>query len=313
MSRWRRYRIILAALPYVVDHAFRKPYRRSAQARCSTAELDHPEFRRVVHDVYCAMFLRGYRESTGLRVDPATGLATVLFAVFMYVFDDEFERRHRRGEATDADTILNSPSVAMIWNALGSYLDTTGRDGSIRHYILTDFFGTGFDDYRDAVADAEAGGPFTAAMCVVAFDSGEVLHTAYQVIRLFNGHPYHERCAQQFRNLGLAGKFLDDIADFSQDVGDSCPNLLNSFVTERAEGLAEVRAALNAGKPLTMRWWREHCPIIYLEYLRHIDRYYGAVVAPHLRLPLDIFLMLLHSRRFWTVSTVRTPYSDDPD
>ncbi|MGW5151864.1 hypothetical protein [Rhodococcus koreensis] len=310
-SRWDRYRVIAAALPYIADHAFRKPFRTNPQARSSTTELDHPEFQRVVHDVYCAMFLRGYRESTGYRVDRATGLAAVLFAVFMYVFDDEFERRRRRGEATEVTAIIDSPSVAVIWKALNIYLNATGRDGAITRYIKEDFLGGGFDAYRRDIADAEASGGLAAIMRVVAYDSGEVLHTAYQVIRLFNGHPYHERCAQEFRNLGLAGKFLDDMADYAEDIGSGNPNLLDGFAAEQPDDLARARAALAADEPVTMHWWRERCPVTYERYLRHTGRHYDLVVAPRLRLPLDIYLMLLHSRRFWTVSTVRKPYYED--
>jgi hypothetical protein len=306
-----RYRTICLTLPYIFDHAVRKRFRATPQARLSTAALRHPEFHRVVHDVYCAMFLRGYRQSTGYRVDCSTGLVVVLFAVFMYVFDDEFEARRRRGASTDVEAIIEAPGVADIWATLGAYLRATGRDDEIRRYIVSDFFGAGFDDYCRDIGEAKAGGGLAATVRVVEFDSGEVLRTVYHLIRLFNGHPYHQPCAEEFRNLGLAGKFLDDMADYTADVESGSPNLLDALAAERPADLAAARSALAAGELVTMRWWREHCPATYERYLRWTFQYYDQVTAPKLRLPLDIYLALLRTRKFWTVSTVRASQRGD--
>ena len=103
-SRGQRYRVIARCLPDVCRFGLRRSLRASRQARASTAGLACAEFHRRVHDVYCGMFVRGYRQATGYRVDRLTGLAVVLFATLMYVFDDELENRIRAGgDASSAE------------------------------------------------------------------------------------------------------------------------------------------------------------------------------------------------------------------
>jgi hypothetical protein len=304
-SRSDRYRTICRTLPYIFNQAVRKSFRSTPQAHASTAGLAHPEFRRVVHDVYCDMFLRGYRQSTGYHVDRSTGLAVVLFAVFMYVFDDEFEERRRCDANTDLEAIIESPDVGEIWDTIRAYLRAMGRSDEIRQHIMSDFFAAGFDDYRRDIRDAETGGDFLVTKRVVEFDSAAVLGTVYNVIRLFNGHPFHQRCAEEFSNLGMAGKFLDDMADYADDVQSRNPNLLDALAAEQPGELATARSALAVGEPITMQWWRKHCPTTFERYFIWTFRYYDRVKAPALRLPLDVYLMLLGTRKFWTVSTVR--------
>jgi len=223
----------------------------------------------------------------------------------MYVFDDEFEERCRRDAVTDAEAIIESPGVAEIWDTMGAYLRAMGRSEEIRQYIMTDFFAAGLDGYRRAIRDAETSRDFFATKRLVEFDSAKVLGTAYNLIRLFNGHSFHQSCADEFRNLGMAGKFLDDMADYADDVQSGNPNLLDALAAEQPAEFAAARSALAVGEPITMQWWRNHCPTTFERYFLWTFRYYDRVKAPALRLPLDVLLMLLGTRKFWTVSTVR--------
>lgn len=307
LKRSARYRTVWRTLPYAFNHTIRKPFRATPQARTSTAAMTNPEFRRVVHDLYCDMFLHGYRESTGCRADRATGLVLVLFAVFIYAFDDEFEERRRCGGTTGTDEIIAAPGVAEVWRTLGGYLEATGRDDEVRDYIRTGFLGAGFEQYRQRINAIPADGSLAAAVRLVEFDSGEALRTAYQLIRLFNQHPHHAACATEFYNLGMAGKFMDDMADYASDVRRETPNLLHACVSEEPDELRRARAALAAGDLITARWWAEHCPATYNRYLRQTAGYYSRVLSPALRLPLDVYLALLGTRKFWTISTAREP------
>ncbi|MEU3988984.1 hypothetical protein AB0F24_11475 [Streptomyces platensis] len=303
--RLDRYVTFGRTLPYVWAHGVRKQFRAAPPARASTAALTDPEFGRVVHDIYSDMFLRGYQQVTAYRVDRATGLVAVLFAVFICAFDDEFEQRRASGATSHADEIIAAPAVDEVWRTIGAYLRATGRDDAVRQYIWHDFLGSGFDRYRTDVEAVERGAGLPATVRVVEFDSGEALRTAYHLIRIFNGHPYHEGCAEQFRRLGLAGKYLDDMADYTADVTSGSPNLLDAVAGLWPDELAAARSAVAEGEVVTKRWWRERCPRTYERYLREIAEHYDHVRAPALRLPLDIYSALLRTRRFWTVSTVR--------
>lgn len=303
--RWDRYVTFGRALPYVWQHGIRKRFRTAPAVHLSTVTLADPEFRRVVHDIYSAMFLRGYRQITGYPVNRATGLVMVLFAVFVYAFDDEFERRRARGDSTEAAEIIAARPVDEVWQALGAYLRATEHDDAVRRYIRYEFLGPGFDRYR-ADVDAVAGGAGLAATeRVVEFDSGEALRTAYQLIRLFNRHPYDDLCAEQFRQLGLAGKYLDDMADYTADVTTGSPNLLDAVAELCPDEHATAKSAVAAGQTVTAQWWRDECPQTYRRYVQQTTVHYDHVRAPTLRLPLDIYAALMRTRRFWTVSTVR--------
>src|SRR5205085_3445053 len=105
-----------------------RPYRSSAQAASIACRLHSPEYRRAAHDIYCAMFIHGYSSVTGYPVDPGTGLALVLFVVFIYAFDEQFERSRRAGAMPDYQTIFDTPQVAEIWTALAAYLRNYGKD-----------------------------------------------------------------------------------------------------------------------------------------------------------------------------------------
>jgi hypothetical protein len=304
-TRGERYRVIVRTLPYVYSQAIRKSFRASAAARSSTAELVNPEFNRVVHDIYCSMFARGYRQATGYSVDQATGLVIVLFTIFMYAFDDEFEKRIESAADTSAEAIIKAPEVTAIWNAIGSYLSATGRGDEVREHIMQSFFADGFDDYRENVASVRSKENFNDTRQLVEFDSGRVLDTVYHIIRLYNGHPLSRECATEFYNLGMAGKFLDDLSDYAHDVQSGSPNLLHALVGETPTERAVAVSALAAGQPITLPWWQAHGPVTLARYLDMTYGYYDQVKAPALRLPLDIFLVLLGTRKFWTISTVR--------
>ena len=77
------------------------------------------------------------------------------------------------------------------------------------------------------------------------------------------------------------------------------------FPVSRLRLFATARSALEASESVTLHWWRQHCPVTFERYLKCTSQYYELVQAPALRLPLDIYLMLLGTQKFWTISTVR--------
>lgn len=306
LSRKLRYRTTISALPFIYGHAFRRRFRATPRARTVLADVDHPELKRVVHDVYCAMFVRGYEARTGRATDPMTGLAVVLFTVFMYVFDDEFEARQREpGVVLDVHAIMTGTGVAEVWDALARYCEASGCWEPVRRQILDGFLLPGFDRYRALLAGAGDDVDVATGMSIIEYDSGMSLRTAYQVIRLFNDHPETPACEEQFRLLGVCGKLMDDLSDYRADAVDGTPNALRAFLNEEPGERAVANAALQSDTLLTPLWWQENCPRTYGRYSARILSLYQRVEVPHLRLPLDLFLALLGTDRFWRTSTVR--------
>jgi len=305
-ARLQRYRTAGRLLPYVFRHIVSKPFRSSAQAREAAADLRSTEFRRPAHDMYCEMFLNGYRQATASPVDRSTGLALVLFMVFIFTFDQEFERARKLGAPPDYQALIDAPRVADVWNALRGYLRAFGRDQEILGHVFSTF-ARNYDDYRCCVAQAVRRGDFATTVGLAELDSGLTLQTIYEIIRLFNGHQYRPECARQFFALGMAGKFLDDIRDMVDDVAAGDPNLLYALTLANDQDQAALAAALRDGTRITMWWWSRNCRATLETYISHMYRYYDQVTDSELRLSLDVCVALLHSRRYWRRPIHRRP------
>jgi hypothetical protein len=306
LTRASRYKTTWQLLPYALRHLTVKPFRSTAEAQHIGNRLENREYRRAAHDMYCEMFLDGYRETTSLRVSRATGLALVLFMIFIFTFDQEFERSRRLGDPPDYLAILDTPRVAEVWGALAQYLHAFGRDDEVLAHLLYTF-STNYDDYCRCVSDAMVRPGFEATVRLVEYDSGRTLLTVYDIIRLFNGHRPHPRCASEFFALGMAGKFLDDLRDMVDDVVAGNPNLLHALTCENEEEKGMLEAALRNRVHITLGWWSRHCPISLESYFHYAFRYYDQVSSTKLRLTLDICLALLRSRLYWRKPIHRSP------
>ena len=252
------------------------------------------------------MFLHGYQESTSYWPDQDTGLMLVLYVLLMTAADDELERRYRTGSDLDSEVILATSGPTEMWTSLGSYLEATKRSDDLRTFIRHEFVNVGYREYCDNLVRYTEKPTLATAARLAEFDTGEVFRTAYHLIRLFNGHPHSESTAAEFYSLGMAAKYLDDIADYRQDAETDGPNLLRETLRLTPGELATVDLALTTDSPMTIDWWRLHCPITYQEYMRELSGYYGRIRSPSLRIPLNVYLSFMRSRWFWKVSTTRS-------
>jgi hypothetical protein len=238
-------------------------------------------------------------------VSQDTGLALVLFCCFMYTFDQEFEGCWQPADPPHYMTIIDIPVVAEIWGALSEYLTVAGRPEVLSH--LLDTFKAHYDDYCRCMGLAMAGGGFDATLRLSRYDSGRTLIAIYDIIRLFNGHEPHQRCAEEFYAIGMAGKFFDDLRDVTDDVSGSSPNLMHAFTAEHPEESQVLADALSQQCQLTLQWWSRNCPLSLASYFQHAFQYYDAVRSSRLRLTLDSSLVLLGSQRYWRKPIRRSP------
>jgi len=223
----------------------------------------------------------------------------------MYTFDDEFEARKRRAASTDALDVIACPMVAEVWAGLGDFLESVGQTDLIQKHLLADFFGLPYERYSRQVGAGPSCATFPEVLKLVEFDSGTTLRMEYDIIRLFHGHPVRPEVSDEFFALGMAGKFLDDMGDYRKDVERGSPNLLHALVSEHESERLRAESALAAGESITMEWWSRNCEVTYSRYMRLTFDYYLRVQTPRLRLPLDVYLALLRTQRYWTISTVR--------
>jgi len=305
-SRISRYQVLGQVLPYVARHVLARPFRSADAAKQVLSHVANPEHRRLIYYLYCDMFLHGYRESTGYRPDRDTGLMLVLFVLLMTAADDELERRYRAGSDLDSEAILATPGPTEMWTSLGSYLEATKRNDDLRIFIRHEFVNVGYSEYCSDLVGYTEEPTLATAIRLAQFDTGEVFRTAYHLIRLFNGHPEIESTAAEFYSLGMVAKYLDDIADYRQDAATGGPNLLRETLRFTPDEFATVDLALAADSPMTIDWWRLHCPSTYREYMQELSGYYGRIRSPSLRIPLNVYLSFMRSRWFWKVSTTRS-------
>ena len=306
LSRASRYQVLGQVIPYIARHILARPFRKGNVARQILRHLANPEHRRLRHYLYCDMFLHGYRESSGYAPDRDSGLMLVLYVLLMTAADDELERRYRTGSDLDSEEILATPGPSEMWTSLGAYLQAVKRTDELRTFIRHDFVNVGYREYISNLVAYTEEPEMEIAIRLAQFDTGEVFRTAYHLIRLFNGHPRDEGTALEFYSLGMAAKYLDDIADYRQDAATGGPNLLRETLRSTPAEFATVDLTLTEDTPMTIDWWRRHCPITYREYMRNLADHYGGVRSPSLKIPLNVYLSFMRSRWFWRVATTRS-------
>lgn len=290
-----RFKTASRLFPYFVRHMSTRPLRAAPLAQRFAADFDNWQYRRIAHDIYCEMFIQGYQQITELPVSADTGLALVLFVVFIFTFDQEFERRCRIGSTIDYPDILDTPVVAQAWHALARYLDVFGCADTILEHISR-AFAENYGEYCWWFNEAKNTASIESTVKLVEYDSGRAMQTVCDMIRLFNDHQPDPRCAQQFFAVGMAGKFFDDFRDVAEDADGGMPNLLYAYASAHRETRAELDRALQNRVRVTLRWFSRHDPEVLGLYLDRAFGYYDRVRSDKLRFTLDICLALLGSR-----------------
>ena len=306
LSRSFRYKTLAMTLPYMYRHVVMRRFRRTSEARSATEGISSPELQRSAHDVYCAMLLNGYRDLTGLSVLPDTGLAMVLFMCFMFVFDQEFESRRKDPRVNRFDAVRRAPQVNAIWRGYVTYCNSLPRGGAAVDLVEAQFE-SHYATFRERERVARDKRDLDSTNDLVELDSGLTLLTVYNIIRILNGHRHHIECHNQFRAVGIAGKFLDDIRDVAEDVRADLPNLFYASTAASLQERCNLAGAIRRQDTLSMSWLGSACPSSYRRFIDLTMSCYREVWTPALRLPLDIIWALLGTRRYWTHPIRRAP------
>jgi hypothetical protein len=306
LSRSFRYKTFALTLPYIYRHVVMRRFRRTQVARSATEGVSSPELQRSAHDIYCEMLLNGYRDSTGLSVSPDTGLALVLFMIYMFVFDQEFENRRYHPGAERFDAVRQPPYVDAIWRAYVGYCRSL-PSGSEAVDLVDARFETHYGTFRERERAARGERDLDSTTALVELDSGLTLVTVYDIIRILNGHRHNVECSKQFRAVGMAGKFLDDVRDVAEDVRADVPNLFYAATAQSAQERDALVRAIRQQDTLSMHWLASNCPSSYRRFISLTVSHYRDVRTPALRLPLDIIWALLGTHRYWIHPIRRAP------
>lgn len=287
--------------PFVVRYGLLRTYRLSAAQKIATRTLKPDNSIRVTRDIYCAMIVSGYKRVSRRPVKRATGFAVVLFSTFIFAFDREFEERRRKGDVPEFREIFSSPEVARYLSALIDYGDRFDAGRNIAAY-LENIFSTHYSMYSAVFLRCVEMNQFNDTLDLAKYDSGLAFMAMYDIIRIFNCHPYDQACAEQFYAVGMAGKFLDDLVDLAVDRMSGVPNLVLSLVAEEKEERAIVEQALAENIALDLHWWSQHCSRTFSKFKHITFSYFNHISDRHLRLPVNMLLLMLHGKRYWDQS-----------
>jgi hypothetical protein len=287
--------------PFVVGYGLLRLYRLSAPQRNVIRTLKPEGTIRVTRDIYCAMIVSGYKRVSRRPVTRATGFAIVLFVTFIFTFDREFEERRKAGTALDFHAIFASPDVARYLSALIEYANHFNAGKSIAAY-LEDIFEAHYPAYCELLMRCLERGRFDDNLALAEYDSGRAFMAMYEIIRMFNCHPYDRACAEQFYAVGMSGKFLDDLADLAADYASGVPNLVLSLAASETGERIIVEQALAEHATLDLYWWSQRCSRTFGKFKELTFSYYDLISDDRLRLPVNLLLLVLHGKRFWAKS-----------
>ncbi|WP_270886570.1 hypothetical protein [Pedococcus sp. 5OH_020] len=306
LSRSFRYRAYLKTAPFAYRHKVVKAFRRSSIADRLWRECTAEEIRTCTHDIYCDMMIRAYTGFTGLTVSPATGFAMTLFMIYIFTFDQEFERLRHRPESAEFEAVRGHRAVSDVWDGFVSYCQCL-PNGAAVVALVEDRFRRYYQEFRrrEEAASQLLDLPSTAAL--VDFDSGMVFETLHDILAIANQHEPTVSCRAQFRSVGLAGKFLDDLRDVGEDLRAGVPNLYHAATECHPLERQRLTAAASENPRLSLAWLESHCPRSHDEYVKLTLEHYSSLETPAFRLPLDLNWALVGSRRYWDKPIRRAP------
>jgi hypothetical protein len=287
--------------PFVILYGLLRLYRLSAPQRSVIRTLKPEGTIRVTRDIYCAMIVSGYKRVSRRPVKRATGFAIVLFATFIFTFDREFEERRKVGAVPHFHAVFASADVARYLSALIEYANHFDAGKRIAAY-LEDIFAAHYSEYCEVLTRFSDSGRFDDALALATYDSGLAFTAMYEIIRIFNCHPYDRACAEQFYAVGMSGKFLDDLADLAADCASGAPNLVLSLAARDTEERIIVEQALAERATLDLFWWSQRCSRTFGKFKELTFSYYDLISDNRLRLPVNLLLLMLHGKRFWAKS-----------
>ena len=113
-----------------------------------------------------------------------------------------------------------------------------------------------------------------------------------EVVCLFNAHELESTILDDYYLLGMAGKFVDDMADLLLDREKGYLNLLNALLCQTPTELEAFQLAVHQKKQRDAFWWEEYCPDTYIRYLEYIEYYYNQLRSSKLRLVCDLMMII---------------------
>jgi len=241
-------------------------------------------------DAMIHIMMRGYAELTGRPLGLSTGQLLLFLGRIAKSVDEIFEKRLHDDASLDLTDVMADPSVREQIDVLQAYLDLSGRRPVVMERLQA-LYATHYPAYAQRLSRKEHEWQFAEVLDSAHFDSGTMVRAMLETVALFNGHPPADGGLEEFYEVGMIGKFADDMIDLERDIRLGAPNLVYALVQQHPFELHALEAGIQSHDRRNSAWWQRSCPITYAEIFEMISRYSSRVNAPHLKLACDLCLV----------------------
>lgn len=287
-----RYRLGARLAPYYVLHFSAHPFRRDLPSM----EYKRPRVTRkrrrieALIDAMIHIMMRGYTELVGSPLGASTGQLLLFLSRVVKSIDESFEKQLQANASLDLTEVMADPSVREKMDVLQAYLDLSGRREVVMERLQA-LYATHYQAYARRLSRTQHEWQFTEVLASAQFDSGTMVRAMLELVALFHGHPLAEGALEEFYEVGMVGKFADDMVDLGRDIRLGAPNLVYALVQQHPAELRALKTGSQSHERRNSAWWQRSCPTAYAEIFEHVSWYIARVGAPHLKLACDLCLV----------------------
>lgn len=293
-SRVRRLRLLARIAPRYIQHLLFRPYRvgitdahlpnvaTRARARLAAAAIDA-----WVHEL-----LVSYSEITSARLDQkGSGRLAIRYIRLMAAINREFEHRLATGHDLRLEQVAATSSVAsriIEWEQFAA-LHHQEREvvGILARGELN-------DDYERYIAVTTAA-DFTADIELqlesIRLDSGGYLVRLVHLVEQFNHCVADPAVIEEFRQLGMAAKLADELADLMTDHAEGRYNLLLTLLQQNPGEHALAMSRLEHSLPMPLSWWLTSAPRSFGRFSELYEEHRRRLRSPALRVICDTTML----------------------
>jgi hypothetical protein len=274
---------------YWCRHFFAQPYRRQL-SREPIPRTFRRRARIAAYDSVMNLIIDGYSEQVAHKIHDMTGPLVIVFNRVVGAFDDEFEQRLERGRPTAFEDVLNAESVSARMQEMRRFLEPYSTARNI-HAFLDDWVARQYGRYLELMKNSRTAISIQDCVEAAAIDSGGFATCIANVIGLFHNEPPSDNIIRQFANLGIIGKFADDMVDFWADDRNERVNLLDTFARQYPNEYSRTRVVLGHVPRTGLRWWARNCPQALADFSNLLAEYTSQLNVPRLQLAAGTILL----------------------
>ncbi len=279
--------------PYFIKHFLLLPYRRNENKVIlisSGKKNKQKRFLSALYDSVLNIVLEGYSEIMNKKILPETGQMMHYLIQLTIRFDEFLDKYRKTDQSLELKDVLSIPEVREELNRFRDYIKIQGREEEIISY-LSEMFRNHYDRYIKLIKTDSFQESFEIVLELSQLDSGWLLASDMEIVRLFNNHSPSKKMQEEFFLLGTAGKFADDIGDIFSDIKRNHLNLFCSLVNDNPAEKDILYKAVNDNVKINFSWLDQHCHSTFVEYIRKMESFNSRITSKKLRLVFELSVL----------------------